>query len=183
MKHAYADIPAVRIASTPEEVTEIQELRYQIYGSEMGLAIPGVNHANHVIEDSLDPVAVHLYVKTQARLAGAVRLNRDCAPAELEAHLQVDGLPRPFVYCSRLCVAKECRGSSVVRSLVRASFEEFRKLGAAAAICHCYPHLLNFYLRLGFHPYGVSFQAPGLEYLGEQTPLRILLNTQNRYAA
>ncbi len=114
-----------------------------------------------------------------SELVGTVRLNVDSIPDSLETFLDAPNLPKPFVYCSRLCVLDSYRGKGIVQELNRACFRQFRHLAASVAVCHCYPHLLKAYERVGFEPYGTQFMLPGLEDLGYQTPMRCLL-TRNK---
>jgi hypothetical protein len=175
MNNATAEIPIVKAASTFAEIEEIQKFRYQVYAGEMGLDLPGVDHARQILTDPLDVSGIHLYARVGSSLAGAVRLNLNRVPQGLESRLRTPTLPRPFVYCSRLYVLEKFRGSRVMPDLATASFASFYEQNAVAAICHCYPRLLKLYEPLGFRPYGAPFLMPGLERLGHQTPLRCFL--------
>lgn len=174
MSNVTLEISTIETAATLKEVEEIQRFRYQVYAQEMGLDLPGANHARRMLADPLDETAIHLYAKVGANWAGAVRLNVNQVPAGMDHTLETDNLPKPFVYCSRLYVLAEFRGSGVMQELAGACFAYFDQQHAAAAICHCYPHLLPMYERMGFRPYGKPFQMAGFEDLGEQTPLRRL---------
>jgi hypothetical protein len=169
----------VKIASNFEEIEEIRRFRYQVYVSEMGLDLPGVDHSRQILTDPLDLSGIHLYARVGSSLAGAVRLNLNLVPQGLESRLKTPSLPRPFIYCSRLYVLEQFRGTRVMPDLATASFASFYEQNAAAAICHCYPRLLKLYEPLGFRSYGAPFLMPGLERLGPQTPLRCFL-TQRR---
>lgn len=183
MEHDEKDVPVIQIASTVKEIAEIKKLRYEVYARELGLEFPGVNHTHRTIEDPLDFTAIHLYAEVNGLIVGALRFNRNQVPAGLEASLQVEGLPKPFFYCSRFCIVKERRGTELMSRLAQASFAEFSRHGAAVAICHSYSRLLKLYERLGFRPYGVPFLSKGLERRGPQTPLCCVLAQRNKCAA
>jgi predicted GNAT family N-acyltransferase len=183
MRNAEKNVASIQIGCTVEEIAEIKKLRYEIYATELGLDFPEVNHELRIVEDLLDHSGIHLYAMVEGRMAGAVRFNRNRVPPGMEAILETNGLPKPFFYCSRLCIAKERRGTEVMGRLAQATFAEFSRRGAAVAICHCYSHLLKLYERMGFHPYGVPFVTKGLERLGTQTPLCCVLAQQDRCAA
>lgn len=169
---------ALHINRADNTLEQIARFRYDIYIREMQLTIPGIDHDLELLADSLDIVATHITASQSGRLVGAVRLNLNMVPSNLRDALAVDGLPRPFVYCSRLCIATSLRGSVLVNRLTRASFDVFHQWNAQVAVCHCYPHLLKLYKRSGFEPYGTPFTLQGLEALGPQIPLICNLNKQ-----
>lgn len=184
MHNAEKDNLTIHRASTIGEIVKIQMFRYQVYAAEMGMDLPGIDHQRRILADPLDRDATHIYAKAGENLAGSVRLNWNVVPAGLETQLEVALLPKPFFYCSRLYVLKQWRGHGIVNLLAEASFAEFRRRRASAAICHCYPHLLNLYKRMGFSPYGTPFRAPRLEHHGLQTPMRrLLVQKQSSHAA
>lgn len=175
MKTQNRPIPCVQSASSPSEIQAIQRLRYEVYAAEMSMDLPGMDHKTRSFGDALDWPVVHLFAEVEGQVVGAVRLNTNAVPRGLEKPLEVDFLPRPFIYCSRLNVLPRWRGTGVTEALIGAAFLSFRKQGAASVICHCYPHLLNLYRRHGFRPYAQRFVYPGLEDHGEQIPLRLFL--------
>ncbi len=154
-----------------QELLGIQKLRYKVYAEELKLPLACMNHSRRLLSDPMDEPAIHILAKTNDALSGAIRLNLDNVPQGLELSLGIASLPRPFMYCARLFVLPEWRGTAVMNCLTRAGFDQVAKCGAAVAICHCYPHLQKLYRRMGFRPYGTPFAIPGLEYLGEQIPM------------
>jgi GNAT superfamily N-acetyltransferase len=183
MNHFADDTLTIHTASTVSEIEETQKFRYQVYAKEMGLDLPGIDHARQMLVDPLDKGGTHLYARVGSQLVGAVRLNLNTVPAGLETALQMRLLPNPFVYCSRLYLREEWRGKGIMAELAKACFEHFIQQKAIAAICHCYPRLIKLYAGLGFRTYGSPFVVPGLEQLGAQSPLRCLLPRHQYVAA
>ena len=175
MTNAHEDKLAVVVAQTAQEIREIQRLRYEVYATEMGLDLPGLDHYERTWREEMDDPAIHLYATSGSRIVGAVRINENRVPKGLESILEIRALPRPFCYCSRLYVSKQWRGGSIVTRLAAQCFTEFRGLNALVAICHCYPHLQRLYERMGFRPYGKPFIQTGLDSLGWQRPLMCVL--------
>jgi predicted GNAT family N-acyltransferase len=171
-----ARIETFEIKRCAKVLEEIQKLRYQVYFKELQIDLPGVDHQRETLPDSLDVPAIHIAARIDSDLVGAVRLNLNTVPKGLESTLRTAGLPRPFVYCSRLYVLEEFRGKGIMQDLAAACFQQFYERGAAVAICHCYPHLSKLYQRMGFRSYGSPFVVPKLEHLGAQTPFRCLFS-------
>ena len=171
---------ALNVSRADKSLEEIARFRYDIYIREMQLPLPGVDHDLGLLADSLDLLATHITACQDGQLVGTVRLNFNMVPSSLKTALEIDNLPRPFVYCSRLCIVNSCRGSALVNQLTRASFDIFHQMNAQVAICHCYPHLLKLYKRSGFEPYAKPFTLQGLESLGPQIPLICNLDKQLR---
>lgn len=62
------------------------------------------------------------------------------------------------VHLSRLAVAPQPRNESVVLLLMIAAAERGADRQVEVALCDCQPHLLDFYLRVGFRTYAPAFE-------------------------
>ncbi|MGB1111272.1 MAG: N-acyl amino acid synthase FeeM domain-containing protein, partial [Gammaproteobacteria bacterium] len=142
--------------------------RYQVYVEQMGKQPAGADHENGLLTDSADDDASILYLSHGANPIATLRLNG----GPFSDHLSRDyGLERFSRFAdaslsasSRLMIAAEWRGSSVLGTLLREAYRMARTNGSRFDFCYCTPALVSFYEQLGYRRYKSGFEVPGLGY-------------------
>ncbi|WP_374391962.1 GNAT family N-acetyltransferase [Tabrizicola sp.] len=117
----------VRLASTPEDLTAAQHLRYQVFVEELGGDGPLVDHANRLERDAFDPFFDHLLLvdrridpATRAHVIGAYRVlpsDRRAAAGRFYSETEFDLTPllasgRRLLELGRSCVQADHRGGT-----------------------------------------------------------------------
>lgn len=117
----------VRLASTPEDLTAAQHLRYQVFVEELGGDGPLVDHANRLERDAFDPLFDHLLLvdrridpATRTHVIGAYRVlpsDRRAAVGRFYSETEFDLTPllasgRRLLELGRSCVQADHRGGT-----------------------------------------------------------------------
>ena len=115
----------VEFATTPEQVLETQQLRYQIFAEELGAEIDG--GPDHADRDAFDPHCQHLLVRetTSGRVVACTRLLSDNAArdagrfySEGEFDLEMTrSLPGRIMEIGRTCVHPDYRSGATIALL------------------------------------------------------------------
>lgn len=120
---------AVRLATTPEDLTAAQALRYQVFVRELGGDGPLVDHAAGLERDAFDPFFDHLILvdrridpATRAHVIGAYRIlpsDRRAAAGRFYSETEFDLTPllasgRRLLELGRSCVHADHRGGTAM---------------------------------------------------------------------
>jgi putative hemolysin len=120
---------AVRLASTPEDLTAAQALRYQVFVLELGGDGPLVDHAQRLERDAFDPFFDHLILvdrridpATRAHVIGAYRVlpcDRRPTAGRFYSETEFDLAPllssgRKLLELGRSCVHADHRGGTAM---------------------------------------------------------------------
>lgn len=120
---------AVRLATTPEDLTAAQHLRYQVFVEELGGNGPLVDHENRLERDAFDPFFDHLLLVdrridpgTHAHVIGAYRVlpsDRRAAAGRFYSETEFDLTPllgsgRRLLELGRSCVHADHRGGTAM---------------------------------------------------------------------
>jgi L-ornithine Nalpha-acyltransferase len=119
----------VRLATTPDDLTAAQRLRYQVFVQELGGTGPMVDHANQLERDAFDPFFDHLILvdrrldpATHAHVIGAYRVlpgDRRAAAGRFYSETEFDLTPllasgRRLLELGRSCVDADHRGGTAM---------------------------------------------------------------------
>ncbi|MGL4237327.1 GNAT family N-acetyltransferase [Tabrizicola sp.] len=120
---------AVRLATTPEDLTAAQRLRYQVFIEELGGTGPMVDHEARLERDAFDPFFDHLVLvdrridpATKAHVIGAYRVlpdDRRAAAGRFYSETEFDLGPllaqgRRLLELGRSCVDADHRGGTAM---------------------------------------------------------------------
>lgn len=120
---------AVRLATTPEDLTAAQALRYEVFVRELGGDGPLVDHVQGLERDAFDPVFDHLILvdrridpATRAHVIGAYRIlpcDRRPAAGRFYSETEYDLTPllasrRKLLELGRSCVHADHRGGTAM---------------------------------------------------------------------
>jgi len=116
---------ALSVASTPEEIREVQRLRSRALAHAMGMAMPSAQHSPD--EDALDPYCDHLIARDRRSLkvVGSYRVlgphaAARCGSLHAEQRFDLDRLQHlrsRMMEAGRACVDPDYRGSGVLMML------------------------------------------------------------------
>lgn len=119
----------VRLATTPEDLTAAQRLRYQVFVAELGGDGPLVDHAERLERDAFDPFFDHLLLvdrridpASHAHVIGAYRVlpsDRRSAAGRFYSETEFDLTPllasgRKLLELGRSCVHADHRGGTAM---------------------------------------------------------------------
>lgn len=162
----------IRIATTPEELERVHQLRYRCYVEELGWKYDQADDAAKTLTDPMDVHGTIYYAEDNGRLvatycihfAGSFEL-----PEIWRQHYGLDkfaGFPEScFSFSSRLMVVPELRGSSIVPRILLKAYEEGWRRGTRFNFCFCRPRLTELYERLGFVRYKDNILEPSQGYM------------------
>lgn len=119
---------ALSIASTPEEIREVQRLRCKALAHAMGMALPPGQHGEPVLDqDALDPYCDHLIARDSRTLkvvgsyrALGPRAAARCGSLHAEQLFDLDRLQHlrgRMMEAGRACIDPDYRGSGVLMML------------------------------------------------------------------
>lgn len=119
----------LRLATTPEDLTAAQRLRYEVFVAELGGTGPMVDHANRLERDAFDPFFDHLVLVDRRRdpagldhVIGAYRVlagDRRAAAGQFYSEAEYDLTPllqsgRRLLELGRSCVHADHRGGTAM---------------------------------------------------------------------
>jgi putative hemolysin len=120
---------AVRLATTPQDLTAAQRLRFQVFVQELGGDGPNVDHVNRLERDRFDPFFDHLILvdrridpASEAHVIGAYRVmpsDRRTAAGRFYSETEFDLSPllasgRRLLELGRSCVHADHRGGTAM---------------------------------------------------------------------
>lgn len=150
----------IRIATTAGEMEQIHRLRYQCYVEELGWNYAQADAKTKELRDPLDEHGTIYYAEHEGRVVATYCLHFAGGfelPDKWRAHYALDEFKdfseTTFSFSSRLAVAPELRGSTVVPRILMKAYEEGWRRGTRFNFCCCRPRLVDLYERLGFIRY------------------------------
>ncbi len=161
----------IRIAAGPKDREAVYAFRYQIYVEEMGKQLGYADPSQKMLLDDLDEMAHHYLVEQDGKIIATARLNYATETPfgdhwrQLYQLAHWDEFPAEAIsMSSRLMVAPEWRGSSVLGALLLQLFEHSRARGVRFNFLNCSPSLLEFYEQLGYRRYADGFVDTDVGY-------------------
>jgi len=157
------ELEKVHYATTQEELDAIYRFRYNIFATELGREIGGIDHKTRTMRDEDDDkeFAIHLYVGEPDEIMGSLRLcvwDTGCIPEDhfhsvsLELFPGIDQLP--IAEGGRLWINRDMRGRMVLSTLMQESYKMLAGQKKVDLLFgYCRPGLVHHYRKLGSRPY------------------------------
>lgn len=161
-----------RCVASSSEAQLAFKLRYAVFGAEMKVPDPNIDHVNRTYIDELDAYSrIYLAIKDGQAIATARALyDRDfdfknSLPRSLSDLLNIDR----FVECqsgtlaisTKFAISPSQRGSLAAHLVTAKMFGDFLDDGIHFLFSMCEPGLLDFYSQLGFRSYSRSIHTSG----------------------
>jgi len=158
----------IRFAETPEELQAVYRLRYELVVAGQGLFSDEADHRRRMLTDAYDPHARILIAVHEGEVIGTLRLiwGGDVAFTErTRAEHQIplfDGLvdDAGILLVTRMCIRKAYRGQRLAVELIGHCMRFCAAHGISLVLGNCEPHMLPYYLPLGYRTYGRLFEHP-----------------------
>lgn len=166
-----------KIAKNETERNNIYALRYKVYVEEMKKSISSVNNLSKFLKDGRDDHSVHFYLSdcngVYACLTSIVGFMTNFTESEKKS-FSLDSfagsLKKEEISISRkLIVDPSKRNLRAAISIIRNARIYAINNGIKIDFCHCYPHLIPFYKKLGYKTYKESISYDGIN--GKTVPL------------
>jgi len=149
-----------------ELADRLYRFRYQIYGGELGIALPDCPDGR--MRDSMDASAYNYVAVRDGNVIGSLRT---CDLADMAERTQIDRkynlpfileffAPCEVTHVSRMAVAATARNTPVMVRLQQYAVREARARGVRLAFTDCSPKHLPLYGPIGYTPYGPPFHDP-----------------------
>ncbi|MCB1734537.1 MAG: GNAT family N-acetyltransferase [Gammaproteobacteria bacterium] len=163
--------PEIQVAATEAERERIYRFRYAVYVEEMGKRPSYADHAGKRLYDPLDDEATLLYAAAGEEIVATVRINL-AGETGFDAYWNriyqlehwAEFPAKSLSMTSRLMVAPDWRGSTVLAALLAAIFRFARENGVRFDFCNCTPSLVEFYEQLGYRRYADGFMDKDAGY-------------------
>ena len=174
----------IRCDSTSEAAQKAFRLRYQVYGHEVGVDDPYIDHVNKFYEDPFDKhCRIYVALKDGEAIA-TVRALYDREydfvgglPESMKHMLGIDNFLAHYsgtlALSTKFAISPNHRGSLAANMVTARMFRDFLEENINFVFSWCAPYLFNFYSQLGFHMYSRSISDKN----GLWTP--IVLPTQD----
>jgi len=153
-------MPSVRVFGDTEDQTPLRRFWYDTYVEEMGRDRDQADHEKRELPDARSEIGEVIVAEVDGKVVGTLI----CTPSWTQALGDYEALynmqrlgqdhPNNSGIITKLMVAPEYRRS---RLSIRIACELYRHavpLGVHHALIDCNEHLLSFFLRLGFLPFG-----------------------------
>lgn len=154
----------VHRATTREELEAVYRFRYEVYHEEFGRELGAPDHERRWVTDAADEAdyTTILYTGTPDNITGTMRLHHWRAGEVPEVHfdeLSMDVIPGVSNLntgeLGRFMIRRSRRGSLILASLVRESFEILAaEHDTHVSFCYCSPGLVGLYKRMSLQPFG-----------------------------
>ena len=170
--------------SNSEAAHKAFRLRYHVYGHEVGVEDPYIDHKNEIYEDPFDKhCRIYVALKDGEAIA-TVRTLYDREydfigglPEFMKKILGIDNFlahyPNTLAISTKFAISPSHRGSLAANLVTARMFRDFLDDDINFVFSYCAPYLFNFYSQLGFHMYSRSIS----DRSGLWTP--IVLPTQD----
>lgn len=157
----------IRCASTSEAAQKAFRLRYQVYGHEVGVDDPYIDHMNQIYEDELDQYCrIYVALKDDQAIA-TVRTLYDREydfsgrlPESMKSMLGIEPFltkyPNTLAISTKFAISPNHRGTLAANLVTTKMFRDFIEEDINFVFSWCAPYLFNFYSQLGFHMYSRS---------------------------
>jgi CRP/FNR family cyclic AMP-dependent transcriptional regulator len=176
--------------STDEAAQQAFRLRYEIFATEMGYGLDGIDHDKRTYRDEFDPYAkIYVALKDGEVIATARTVySRDCdllrmLQAELSNAWQIESFlekfPTSLSVSTKFAISPHHRGSIAAALIVSRMFGDMLDDGIDFIFSMCSPYLIDFYLQLGFQVYSPSYA----DDVGFTTPIIAVLRDWQHHQA
>lgn len=150
--------------STDEVAEKAFRLRYMVYGAELDINNPDIDHQRQIYEDASDKIArIYVAIKDANAIATCRTLyDRDCVVRDhlsepiyeaLEIEKFQKHFPGKLAISTKFAISPSQRGSLAAHLVTAKMFEDIVDDGIEFVFSWCAPYLFNFYSKLGFHMY------------------------------
>ena len=157
----------VRCDSSTDEAQMAFRLRYQVYGPEIGVDDPDIDHKNGVYIDQFDKFSrIYVAIKDGEAIATVRALyDRDFdfsggLPESIKNSLCIDNFlkyyPGKLAISTKFAISPNHRGSLAANLVTAKMYKDFLEDDINFVFSMCAPYLFNFYSQLGFHMYSRS---------------------------
>jgi Cyclic nucleotide-binding domain/Acetyltransferase (GNAT) domain len=168
--------------STDEVAQQAFRLRYEIFATEMGYGLEGIDHENRTFRDEFDPYAqIYVALKNGEVISTARTVySRDCdllgmLPADLSAAWKIDTFlgqfPSALAVSTKFAISPHHRGSIAATLITSRMYGDMLDHGIEFVFSMCSPYLIEFYSQLGFRVYSPSYA----DDVGFTTPIVLVL--------
>ena len=156
----------IRRVTGPADYKAITELRYQVYASEEGLDIPGMDHEKHTLSDPADVEAIVFGVFDGAREIATISVTpmQALGPGGgLGSFFGSAGFPvkeHQQALIGRLMVQSDYRGSPVCLKLFEMGYAHTLRTGFSVGYVESNPRTIPLYESIGCRRYGKACGHP-----------------------
>ncbi|MFK7888334.1 MAG: GNAT family N-acetyltransferase [Gammaproteobacteria bacterium] len=159
-------LPIVRVFGDDEDQTPLRRFWYETYVEEMGRDQDQADHEKRELPDARSHIGEVIVAQVDGNVVGTLI----CTPSwtralgDYEALYDMQRLgnqhPNNTGVITKLMVAPEYRQSRLSIRISRELYRHAVPLGVHHALIDCNEHLLSFFLRLGFLPFGPPVRHP-----------------------
>ena len=157
-------------------------LRYEVFATEMGYGLDGIDHDKRTFCDEFDAVAqIYVALKSGEVISTARTVySRDCdlqkmLPAELSQAWSIEKFlkqfPTSLAVSTKFAISPGSRGSIAATLITSRMYGDMLDQGIDFVFSMCSPYLIDFYLQLGFRVYSPSYA----DDIGFTTPIVLVL--------
>lgn len=158
--------PTVRVYRDDEDRAPLRRFWYETYVEEMGRDKDQADHEKRELPDARESAGEIIVAHVDGRIVGTLI----CTPAWTNALGDYESLydmqrlasahPNNTGVITKLMVAPEYRRTSLSLRIACELYRHAVPLGVHHALIDCNEHLLSFFLRLGFLPWGPPVRHP-----------------------
>ena len=168
--------------STDEAAQQAFRLRYEIFATEMGYGLDGIDHEKRTFSDAFDPCAqIYVAIKNGEVISTARTVySRDCdllamLPDDLSSAWEIEAFlkhfPASLAVSTKFAISPHHRGSIAATLITSRMFGDMLDHGIDFVFSMCPPYLVDFYTQLGFRVYSPSYA----DDVGFTTPIVLVL--------
>jgi N-acyl-L-homoserine lactone synthetase len=168
--------------STDEAAQQAFRLRYEIFATEMGYGLDGIDHEKRTFSDAFDPCAqIYVAIKNGEVISTARTVySRDCdllamLPDDLSSAWEIEAFlkhfPASLAVSTKFAISPHHRGSIAATLITSRMFGDMLDHGIDFVFSMCSPYLVDFYTQLGFRVYSPSYA----DDVGFTTPIVLVL--------
>lgn len=150
--------------STEEAAEKAFRLRYKVYGAELHVDAPGIDHQKQTYIDQSDGESrIYVAIKDGEAVATCRTLyDRDCHFPDhftkplfqsLGIRTFLQDRPGTLALSTKFAISPSHRGSLAAHLITARMFEDLVEDGIEFVFSWCAPYLFTFYTKLGFHMY------------------------------
>lgn len=168
--------------STDDAAQQAFRLRYEIFATEMGYGLDGIDHERRTFSDAFDPYAqIYVAIKNGEVISTARTVySRDCdmlkmLPDDLSVAWEIKTFlkhfPASLAVSTKFAISPHHRGSIAATLITSRMFGDMLDHGIDFVFSMCSPYLIDFYTQLGFRVYSPSYA----DDVGFTTPIILVL--------
>ena len=168
--------------STDEAAQQAFRLRYEIFATEMGYGLDGIDHEKRTFSDAFDPWAqIYVAIKNGEVISTARTVySRECdfltmLPDDLSGAWDIEAFlkhfPATLAVSTKFASSPHHRGSIAATLITSRMFGDMLDHGIDFVFSMCSPYLIDFYTQLGFRVYSPSYA----DDVGFTTPIVLVL--------